>query len=242
MNTRVSGLTDLSRSHMEKNACLALVATPVQVNLLKELQAQFAQVCNTLAPEVSRSRVWGRVALHHLHYKRLRAEFPRLGSQMVCNVIYAVSKAARLVFQHPSSPLHVSRLGPGGLPLLRFAANGPVYFDRHTLSLREDGLSLYTLEGRIRFEAALQPETRSALQGVRLLEVVLESREEDRFTLTFKWDAAEQGHGAEPGREEAVTDPDLNPLFSQPEHERGLAWSALWPPHVSIDQQGAERP
>lgn len=226
---------------MEQDCCLALITTAAQVSQLRALQAQFAQVCNALAPEVSRSRVWGRVALHHLHYKRLRAEFPRLGSQMVCNAIYAVSRTARLVFQHPSSPLHLSRLGPGALPLLKFAANGPVYFDRHTLSLREGGLSLYTLEGRIRFEAALQPDTRQALQDVRLLEVVLESQPEDRFTLTFKWDATEQGNDAEPGWGDVGKELDFNPSFSPPESPPGLAWSALWPPHVTIEEQGAER-
>ena len=241
MNPRISGATNLPRSHMEKNCCLTLVTTPVQVNLLKELQVQFAQVCNALAPEVSGSRVWGRVALHHLHYRRLRAEFPRLGSQMVCNAIYAVSKTARLVFQHSSSPLHLSRLKPGALPLLRFAANGPVYFDRHTLSLREDGLSLYTLEGRIRFEASLQPETRQALQGVRLLEVVLESRAEDHFTLNFKWNGSEQDSSAGLVWGEASQDLDLHPSFSSPESPSGLAWRGLWPAHVTIEEQGAER-
>ena len=41
------------------------------------------------------------------------------------------------------------------LPLLKFAASCPVYFDRHTLSLKPGQLSLYTMDGRMRFELAL---------------------------------------------------------------------------------------
>jgi hypothetical protein len=42
-------------------------------------------------------------------YKPLRERFPQLGSQMACNVIYSVSRAARHVYQHPSSPYNVAR-------------------------------------------------------------------------------------------------------------------------------------
>ena len=64
-----------------------LNTTPEQYARLQALQTAFAQVCNALAPEVQRSRVWNRVALHHLHYRSLREKFPALGSQMVCNAI-----------------------------------------------------------------------------------------------------------------------------------------------------------
>jgi hypothetical protein len=108
-----------------------LNTSPEQYARLCELRVVFAQVCNHLAPHVQQSRVWNRVALHHLHYRALREQFPALGSQMVCNAIYAVSKMARLIYQHPQSPYNpVSRPG-GNLPLLRFADSCPVYFDRH---------------------------------------------------------------------------------------------------------------
>ena len=98
-----------------------LNTSPEQYARLCELRVVFAQVCNQLAPHVQQSRVWNRVALHHLHYRALREQFPALGSQMVCNAIYAVSKMARLIYQHPQSPYNpVSRPG-GNLPLLRFA-------------------------------------------------------------------------------------------------------------------------
>ncbi|NBT92621.1 MAG: hypothetical protein EBT37_08500, partial [Betaproteobacteria bacterium] len=61
-----------------------------QSTRLKALQAVFAQACNALAPIVQQTKVWNRVALHHLMYRNLRERFPELGSQMVCNAIYSV--------------------------------------------------------------------------------------------------------------------------------------------------------
>jgi len=94
-----------------------------QAAQLQALQLQFAQVCNALAPMVQQTRVWNRVALHHLAYRNLRAQFPALGSQMVCNAIYAVSRTSRMVFQHPDSPFALQRLNEElPLPLLHFAS------------------------------------------------------------------------------------------------------------------------
>ena len=81
-----------------------LNTTPEQQARLEALQAAFAEVCNALAPMVQQTRIWNRVALHHMAYKGLRERFPALGSQMVCNAIYSVSRACRLVFQNPESP------------------------------------------------------------------------------------------------------------------------------------------
>ena len=122
-----------------------LNTTPEQLARLQDLQTAFAQVCNALAPEVQRTRVWNRVALHHLHYRALREKFPALGSQMVCNAIYAVSRTSRMVFQTAGSPFYLAKLGAQPLPLLQFLNNCPVYFDRHTLSIKGSKLSLFTL-------------------------------------------------------------------------------------------------
>ena len=100
-----------------------LNTNPEQFGRLQALQSVFAEVCNALAPEVKRSRVWNRVALHHLHYRTLREKFPALGSQMICNAIYAVSRASRLVFQTPGSPFNLTKLGfkPFGLdPVIQY--------------------------------------------------------------------------------------------------------------------------
>lgn len=164
---------------------IPLQTTPEQGARLLALQAVFAQVCNALAPMVQRTRCWNRVALHHMAYKVLREQFPAMGSQMVCNAIYSVCRASRVVYQHPKSPFNVARLGDKPLPLLRFASNCPVYFDRHTLSLKDGQLSMYTLDGRIRFELALLPEIEPLFHEKRLREIVLARRADGRFELAF---------------------------------------------------------
>src|SRR5574344_2010512 len=145
-----------------------------QEQRLVQLQSSFAQLCNALSPLVQSTRVWNRVALHHLAYKDLRKQFPEMGAQMVCNAIYSVSRTCRMVFQNPSSPLHLDKLGDRPLPLLRFGANSPVYFDRHTLSMKAGQLSMFTLDGRMRFELALAPEVQQRFTQQKLREVVLQ--------------------------------------------------------------------
>lgn len=153
---------------------IVLDTSAAQAQRLVQLQQGFAQLCNALAPLVQQTRVWNRVALHHLAYRQLREEFPQMGSQMVCNAIYSVSRTCRLVFQSPSSPLHLDKLGDRPLPLLRFGTNSPVYFDRHTLSIKAGQLSMFTLDGRMRFELALSPEVQQRFAQQRLREVVLQ--------------------------------------------------------------------
>lgn len=167
---------------------IPLDTAPEQKARLLALQQAFAEVCNALAPIVQQTRVWNRVALHHMAYKSLRERFPAMGSQMVCNAIYSVSRASRLVFQTPGSPFHHARLAGRPLPLLRFADNCPVYFDRHTLSLKEGQVSMYTLDGRMRFQLALGSEAVQAFHQRRLLEIVLQ-RAGEGFELSFTFES-----------------------------------------------------
>ena len=162
-----------------------LQATPEQAERLVALQKGFAQVCNALAPLVQQTRVWNRVALHHLAYRQLREQFPEMGSQMVCNAIYSVSRTCRIVFQQPASPFHLARLGAKPLPLLRFADSCPVYFDRHTLSLKDGQLSMFTLDGRMRFQGNLGAQDEKAFHSRKLREVVLARRVDGVFELSF---------------------------------------------------------
>lgn len=164
---------------------IPLNTTPEQLARLQALQAAFAQVCNALAPTVQQTKVWNRVALHHLMYRSLREQFPELGSQMVCNAIYSVSRTSRVVFQNPQSPFNLARLGDKPLPLLRFADNCPVYFDRHTLSVKDGQLSMYTLDGRIRFALALQPADEANFHEKKLREIVLSRQMSGVFELSF---------------------------------------------------------
>ncbi|MDP3619272.1 MAG: hypothetical protein Q8R63_05710 [Ramlibacter sp.] len=171
---------------------ISLNATPEQVQKLVELQAAFAQLCNALAPTVQQTRNWNRVTLHHLAYRSLRQQFPSIGSQMVCNAIYAVSRTARQVFQNPASPFHLSRLGDRPLPLMQFADNNPVYFDRHTLSLKAGVLSLFTLDGRMRLKIALRPADEAQFHERKLREVILSRRKDQSFELSLSFMAEDQ--------------------------------------------------
>lgn len=164
---------------------IPLNTSPEQAKRLLALQQAFAKVCNALAPLVQQTRVWNRVALHHLAYRSLREQFPDLGSQMVCNAIYSVSRTSRMVFQHASSPFNLARLGDKPLPLLRFADTCPVYFDRHTLSLKAGQLSMFTLDGRMRFQLALQPEDEQRFHACKLREIVLSRTGEGLYVLSF---------------------------------------------------------
>jgi hypothetical protein len=164
---------------------IPLNTSPEQLARLVALQAAFAQVCNALAPTVVQTRVWNRVALHHLTYRSLRERFPDVGSQMVCNAIYSVSRTCRVVFQHPQSPFNVALLGNKPLPLLQFSDSCPVYFDRHTLSVKDGQLSMFTLDGRMRFALALQHADEATFKEKKLREIVMSRKAPDAFELAF---------------------------------------------------------
>jgi hypothetical protein len=176
---------------------IPLQAEPDQVQRLQALQVGFARVCNALAPQVQQTKVWNRVALHHLSYRQLREQFPEMGSQMVCNAIYSVSRTARLVFQHPQSPFNLARLGSKPLPLLRFADSCPVYFDRHTLSLKAGQLSMFTLDGRMRFQLALAAPDEERFHTQKLREIVLSRRSDGVYELAFMLVSAQEGSDAQ---------------------------------------------
>ena len=180
---------------MSKLLRITLTHTPEQFERLCVLQAEFARVCNALAPMVRDTRCWNRVALHHMAYKGLREQVPAMGSQMVCNAIYSVSRSSRLVYQHPTSPFNLARWGDKPLPLLRFLEVSPVYFDRHTLSVKDGRLSMYTLDGRMRFHLALGAEDEAAFHGSKLREIVLTREGGNTFVLSFWLGDAEASSG-----------------------------------------------
>jgi hypothetical protein len=190
---------------------------------LCELRAVFARVCNELAPQVQQSKVWNRVALHHLHYRSLRAKFPELGSQMVCNAIYAVSKMGRLIYQHPSSPYNVSLRAGLALPLLKFADSCPVYFDRHTLSIKPGQLSLFTMDGRMRFDLTLEADKLALFEQTKLREIVLNERIDRVFELSF--------HLATTDSPDPAVDSDLPEALSDVK----TASNAAIPEYVSVE-------
>jgi len=189
-----------------------------QVFRLQHLQQVFAEICNVLAPVVRETKCWNRVALHHMMYRPLREQFPKVGSQMVCNAIYSVSRTSRMVYQSSQSPFNLQRLADKGLPLLRFLPSAPVYFDRHTLSIKKGSLSMYTLDGRMRFDLNLSDEDLLRFKTWKLHEVIL-SAQGEQFTLNFSF-----VHGKSPVAAEAL--------------EEGMALVSL-PEYVLIDEDDA---
>lgn len=190
---------------------IPLNTTREQHARLVALQCAFAEVCNALAPTVQQTRVWNRVALHHLMYRSLRERFPELGSQMVCNAIYSVSRTSRLLFQQAQSPFYLGKLGGKPLPLLRFANTCPVYFDRHTLSVKDGQLSMFTLDGRMRFALALQPADEASFATKKLREIVLAQSPEGVYQLSFLFSDGLNDEAAEtnePGTEAGADVPE----------------------------------
>lgn len=171
---------------MNQRLQVRLQTTPEQDQKLRALQQVFVRACNVLAAQARSTGVWGRVGLHQMAYHRLRAQFPELGSQMLCNVIYSVSRACRLIYQNPRSPFGVRARGRSRLPLLRFADDAPVYFDRHTLSVREGHASMYSLDGRLRFNLPLAPEHEYRLRHGGIREIAL-TRDADSMIMTFSF-------------------------------------------------------
>ena len=208
---------------------IPLTTTPDQVDKLVALQNAFALVCNALAPVVRDTRCWSRVALHHMMYRSLREQFPQIGSQMVCNAIYSVSRTSRLIFQAEQSPFNIERYSDKMLPLLQFLPTAPVYFDRHTLSLKPSSLSMYTLDGRMRFEVNLSAEDLARFKTLKLSEVVLNLTNEV-FTLNFSF-ADELSDAEENAELLKVEDPSFLPEYVVVEQsENAPAINAPMPP------------
>lgn len=213
---------------------VTLKAMPQQMQRLVELQRAFAAVCNALAPLVQQTRCWNRVALHHMAYKQLRQQFPDLGSQMVCNAIYSVSRASRLIYQHRQSPFNIARLGDRPLPRLHFLPQSPVYFDRHTLSIKGGQISMYTLDGRMRFEIGLAPEDEERFRQEKLREIVL-SAKGDTFQLAFLFAQASDASADDTDADDAARSADHAEL---PEY-LVVTSDELPPPHTLPRAEGA---
>ncbi len=195
------------KSEIDAVLRVPLDPVPAQELRLQALQQAFAEVCNAIAPLVVQTGVWNRVALHHMAYKPMRARFPQLGSQLICNAIYAVSRTCRWVFQRPGSTYHVSAWRGRALPQLHFSPRCPVYLDRNTFSLKQGQASLYTLDGRMRFELALGDRREALFHSAKLVEIVL-LRVRDRYEMRFHLQAGTPQLDAEVTALEGDSDTD----------------------------------
>lgn len=153
---------------------------------LRSLQALFSEVCNFISPVAKTNRCWNRVALHHLVYREVRDKFPQLGSQMTCNAVYSVCRMYRLVFENLNSPLCLPFKNASDIPLIKFLDSNPVYFDRHTLTFKQDKLSIFTLEGRLHFEIFLDEKSKERFAVERLHEITLFKSKND-YELIFSF-------------------------------------------------------
>lgn len=169
---------------MKNNFIIPLTTNSEQLHRLKSLQTSFVEICNAITPIIQASACWNRVALHHMAYHKMRIQFPDMGSQMICNAIYSVCRIARVMFQNPQSPWNIEKNPAIKLPKIFFLPQSPVFFDRHTLSIKGNRLSMYTLNGRIRFDLGLSEDEQNMFHHAKLKEVLLVN-EQDTFSLHF---------------------------------------------------------
>ncbi|MHB8255529.1 MAG: RNA-guided endonuclease InsQ/TnpB family protein [Acidiferrobacter sp.] len=118
---------------------LKLLSTPDQSTSLTALAAAFAHACNGIVPFVVQHRCWNRVALHHLAYYPIREQWPALGSQMVCQAVHRVADAYKVLEVTKDKPVPATTFNPTS-----------VTFDKRTYSIKDDTVSLFTLNGRAR--------------------------------------------------------------------------------------------
>lgn len=175
---------------------IRLNLAPLQALRIAALQERFAQACNFLSAVVAQSRCWNRVALHHMTYKLLRDRYPELGSQMACNVIYSVCKAARQIYQDRNGQYYFEHFKDRPLPLIRFKKFGAVYFDRHTLSLKKNAVSLFTLDGRLKFDLGITDKIQEKFTNEKLREIVL-TKDLTGYQLSFHFERYSVGTSSE---------------------------------------------
>jgi hypothetical protein len=65
-----------------------------------------------------------------------------------------------------------------------------VYFDRHTLSIKAGQVSMYTLDGRMRFQLTLRPQDEESFHKRKLFEIILKGVAES-YVLDFRFGETE---------------------------------------------------
>lgn len=161
-----------------------LNTTPEQLQRLVALQLAFSQVCNAISPVAQANHCWNRVALHHLVYKAMREQFPNVGSQMICNAIYSVCRTYRTWAAIVKAGIHKGN--DKQLPKLVFLPTAPVFFDRHTLSIKDGRLSMFTLDGRMQFAFDLNKAKQEHFASAKIKEIAL-VRKPNNFELQFSF-------------------------------------------------------
>lgn len=172
-----------------KKFSVKLNLQPEQYLQLRKLQLSFVDVCNAIIPTVKQNQCWNRVALHHMVYHHMRERFPHIGSQMICNAIYSVCRVAKQLFQNPDS-LWYLKSDETRFPRIVFKPDFPVFLDRHTLNFKGDQVSIYTLNGRMRFDLNLSQRNICQFKDEKLVEIRL-VHDASEYSLHFYF--AEEG-------------------------------------------------
>lgn len=148
---------------MKRTVSLKLNLSRQQSDALLETQKAFANACNQAVPAVVENRCWNRVTLHHLCYYRIRESNPSLGSQMVCNAFQKVCSSYKVLTIKKSQDV----------PTVIFKNTGSVHYDKRTYSVKENRLSLYSVNGRITCEYSTGDFQREYLESGTVKEAEL---------------------------------------------------------------------
>lgn len=128
---------------MRRTISIKLITAPEQSLKLHQLQQVFNKACNDVAAIAREHRCWNKVDLHHLAYYKIRLRqtdgATELGAQMVCNAIQAVCEAYKALKIKSTEEV----------PSITFRLNASIHVDKRTYTLKDAGISLYTLSGRI---------------------------------------------------------------------------------------------
>lgn len=139
---------------MRRTIALKLHLSQEQSDALLATQAEFSRACNEAVSFAVQNRCWNRVALHHLCYYKIRDTVSSLGSQMICNSIKKVCSSYKVLKVKKSQEV----------PYISFKGNGSVHYDKRTYSLKDQTLSLFSINGRIKCQFVIGDFQRDYLE------------------------------------------------------------------------------
>lgn len=148
---------------------IELLLNSEQSDKIAKLHTQFIDLCNAIVPYVYQHQCWNRVALHHLVYHGMRRKYPNMGSQLICNAINLVCKFANHVYQKKKDIYKND-----GIPFIIISQKNPVILDAHTLSIKNNIISITTLEGRMKVSVSLKDDHLEAIKENALSESYLQ--------------------------------------------------------------------
>ncbi|MGE0009536.1 MAG: RNA-guided endonuclease InsQ/TnpB family protein [Candidatus Babeliales bacterium] len=129
---------------IRRTISIKLITNTEQSRALTRLQKEYNIACTEIASIAYAKQCYNKVALHHLVYYELRRN-TKLGAQMVCNAIRAVSDAI----------YSLKRAKKKVVTNIIFRPTSSVHFDKRTYTIKEDIISLNTLSKRIKVSTHL---------------------------------------------------------------------------------------